>query len=145
MEDCCIVLNPRARAAHRLQLENQLSGVARGATVRLTSGPGDAEFLARDAARQGFRTVVAAGGDGTVNEVLRGIVGTPARLGVLPVGTVNVFARELGLPLDWEEAWARILKGRERTVDVGGANDSPFIQLAGVGFVAPVCGTGYPS
>lgn len=117
-----------------MQLVDQLGEVARGATVRLTTAPGDAEGLARAAAREGFKTVVAAGGDGTVNEVLCGIVGTSARLGVLPVGTANVFARELGIPLDWEEAWVRIGQGREQLVDVGWANGSPFIQLAGVGF-----------
>jgi diacylglycerol kinase (ATP) len=138
MKDCCIVLNPNARAVRRIDLEDQLARVAPGAVVRRTSGPGEAEFLAREAVREGFETVVAAGGDGTVNEVLRGIVGTPARLGVLPVGTVNVFAQELGLPLDWEEAWTRILRGGERTVDVGWANECPFIQLAGVGFDAEV-------
>ncbi|MEK0446120.1 MAG: hypothetical protein RLZZ399_1441 [Verrucomicrobiota bacterium] len=88
--------------------------------------------------REGFRTVVAAGGDGTVNEVLRGIVGTSARLGVLPVGTVNVFAREMGIPLDWEDALLRISQGREQLVDVGWANGSPFVQLAGVGWDAQV-------
>ena len=138
MQDCCIVLNPNARAARQMQLLDQLTQVARGATIRVTSAPGDAEGLARAAAKEGFRTVIAAGGDGTVNEVLCGIVGTSTRLGVLPVGTVNVFARELGLPLDWEEALVRILHGTERTVDVGWANGVPFAQLAGVGFDAEV-------
>ncbi|MEY2598444.1 MAG: hypothetical protein RLZZ142_703, partial [Verrucomicrobiota bacterium] len=73
-----------------------------------------------------------------VNEVLRGVVGAPVRLGVLPVGTMNVFAREHGIPLDWEEAWHRIRRGTERRVDVGWANAMPFAQLAGVGLDAEV-------
>lgn len=138
MQDCFIVLNPCARAARSLRVEDPLRLAAKNATLRLTSAPGEAESLAREAVQQGFRTIVAAGGDGTVNEVLRGMVGSSARLGILPLGTVNVLARELQIPLDWEEALSRILQGRSRWIDIGWANEAPFIQLAGVGFDAEV-------
>ncbi len=136
MQDCCIVLNPEARTARRWQVASKLDRVAKGAAVRVTSAPGQAERMAREAVEQGFRTVVAAGGDGTINEVLRGIAGADVRLGVLPLGTMNVFAREHSIPLQWEAAWERILKGTERRVDVGRANKMPLAQLAGVGFDA---------
>ena len=71
-----------------------------------------------------------------MNEVVRGLVGTSARLGVVPVGTANVFARELGLPLFWEDALYRACTGEEKRVDVGWANGNPFIQVAGVGLDA---------
>ena len=73
--------------------------------------------------REGCETLVAAGGDGTVNEVLNGLVDAPgglerARLGVLPLGTVNVFAKELGVPTAFAGAWSVIQQGAERTIDL---------------------------
>lgn len=136
MEKCCIVLNPEARTSRKLGVAAHIHEVAPGALVRLTEGPGHAEALAREAVALGFQTIVAGGGDGTVNEVLRGIAGADVRLGVLPLGTMNVFARELRLPLDWEAAWRTIARGGERRVDLGRANHMPMAQLAGVGFDA---------
>ncbi len=136
MDKCCIVLNPEARTSRKLKVAALLAKVAPKALVRLTEGHGHAEILAREAAALGFQTIVAGGGDGTVNEVLRGIAGANVRLGVLPLGTMNVFARELRLPLDWESAWKMIASGQERRVDIGWANNMPIAQLAGVGFDA---------
>jgi len=136
MDNCCILLNPEARASRKLGVASQIARLAPRAVVRLTKGPGHAADLARQAVAEGFHTVVAGGGDGTVNEVLSGIAGSNTRLGVLPLGTMNVFARELALPLEWTAAWARIAHGAERRVDLGWANGIPFAQLAGVGFDA---------
>jgi diacylglycerol kinase (ATP) len=138
MKDYCIVLNPQARGARQLEVVHAIADVARDAEIRVTSAPHEAESLARQAAEEGFAAVIAAGGDGTVNEVLCGLAGSNVCLGVLPLGTMNVFARELGLHLDWENAWAAILRGRTREVDLGLANGRPFAQLAGVGFDADV-------
>ena len=98
MDKCCIVLNPEARTSRKLDVASKIAAIAPQAAVRLTEGPGHAEVLAREAVAQGFDTVVAGGGDGTVNEVLRAITGADVRLGVLPLGTMNVFARELKVP-----------------------------------------------
>ena len=87
----------------------------------------------RPRSQEGFTTIVAAGGDGTVNEVVNGIAGADVALGILPVGTMNVFAAELGLPGDLDEAWAIIQAGRTRRVDLLRANQQYFVQLAGVG------------
>jgi YegS/Rv2252/BmrU family lipid kinase len=104
-----------------------------------TSGPGEAEIMARRAAAEGFQTVVAAGGDGTVNEVVNGIAGTEAALGLLPMGTMNVFALELGLPAtNLGRCWEIIRAQHTRLIDLPRANGKHFVQLAGVGLDAQV-------
>ena len=92
----------------------------------------------------GSRLVVAAGGDGTVNEVVNGLA-RDATLGILPLGTANVLARELGLPLKAEDACKRILFGRESRIDVGVATDHEGVErrftcMAGIGLDAHVVG-----
>ena len=94
------------------------------------------------AALAGDRLVVAAGGDGTVNEVINGL-GKGATLGILPLGTANVLARELGLPLDAEGACERILRGEEARIDLGVATNREGVErrfacMAGIGFDAHV-------
>src|SRR5918997_3798576 len=86
--------------------------------------------------------IVAAGGDGTINEVINGL-GRGATLGILPLGTANVLARELGLPLDAERACERILRGQRMRMDLGVATDGAGVErrfacMAGVGFDAKV-------
>ena len=138
MPERVIIFNPKARSEKSRDLAEVLREIAPDAELRMTAGPGDARRLAADAAREGFRVVAAAGGDGTVNEVANGLAGTGAALGVLPVGTMNVFAKEHGLPERLDEAWAVIRTGVQREIDLLGANDTHFIQLAGVGFDAQV-------
>jgi diacylglycerol kinase (ATP) len=96
----------------------------------------------------GDRLVVAAGGDGTVNEVLNGL-SPGATLGILPLGTANVLARELGIPLDAEGACRRILEGEVSQVDYGVATDGRGVErrfacMAGIGFDAKVVSTVTP-
>jgi diacylglycerol kinase (ATP) len=111
--------------------------------------PGQARQLAAQAVRDGFATVIAAGGDGTANEVVNGIADVPqglasVRLGIVPLGTVNVFARELGLPRDWAGAARTLAAGRELAIDLGSAEFTAngraesrlFLQLAGAGLDA---------
>lgn len=88
---------------------------------------------------EGFDTIVAAGGDGTLNEVVNGIAGSQAVLGILPVGTMNVFATELGIPQgNVEKAWAVVERGNAVALDLPMAGGQYFIQLAGVGLDAEV-------
>jgi diacylglycerol kinase family enzyme len=108
--------------------------------VEATKRRNHAGFLAAGAAHEGYEIVFALGGDGTVNEVLQGIAQTPVRLGVIPGGSTNVWARNLGLPNDAVEATATILgllrDRSERTVNLGTANGRFFGINAGFGFDA---------
>jgi YegS/Rv2252/BmrU family lipid kinase len=107
--------------------------------MRVTSHAGEAETLARRAVEEGFVRIVAAGGDGTVNHVANGLAGSNAALGLLPMGTVNVFAMELGLPLyNLQLCWDIIEGANMRQVDLPSANEKCFVQLAGVGLDAQV-------
>jgi diacylglycerol kinase (ATP) len=105
----------------------------------MTKAPGEAETLARHAVREGFEKIIAAGGDGTIHEVVNGLANSTATLGLLPIGTVNVFAMELGLPSnDLDLCWQIIQGDHTRLVDLPSANDKYFVQLAGVGLDAQV-------
>jgi len=132
----CIIINPAARGAKsRLA---RLEKIARGVVIKTTLGPGDAEAQAERAVEQGYQTIVAAGGDGTVNEVVNGIGTAPVSLGILPMGTVNVFAMELGLPFNLDRAWRVIAARHVRQIDLASANGHFFVQMAGIGFDAQV-------
>ena len=138
MEDALIIFNPAAKGEKALRFLKRIESLRGVAQIQLTKKIGDAEKLARVAVESGIRKVVAAGGDGTINGVLNGIGQSGAALGILPVGTMNVFASELGLPRDIETCWDVICDGNIRHVDLGRANDRYFIQLAGVGLDAQV-------
>jgi diacylglycerol kinase (ATP) len=140
-----IVFNPVAgrRRAHLLW---RVLDVLAANGVRLdlaeTHRTGHAEALAREAAGRGEPMVVAAGGDGTIAEVASGLMGSTVRLGVIPLGTANVLAHELGLPFAPKSVAAALAFGRTCMLWPGqanGADDSRlFVQMLGVGFDAHV-------
>jgi YegS/Rv2252/BmrU family lipid kinase len=103
-----------------------------------TEYAGHATVLAQQAAQNGVTIVVAAGGDGTVNEVVNGIVNTKTALAVLPIGTVNIWAREMGLTMDVRQSAQAFLTAQREQVDVGRAGERYFLLMAGVGFDAAV-------
>lgn len=142
----CVIFNPSARGQKAQKLTALVQRFARECHFKPTTCAGEARSLATRAIEEGFDTVVAAGGDGTVNEVLNGMGDATdgfkkARLGVLPMGTINVFARELKIPLRLESAWQVILHGKEKMIDVpkvdfvreGRTVSRYFAQLAGAG------------
>jgi len=137
MDDILVILNPAARSERARNVWDRIESLPR-AQVRPTQAPGDAERYAREAVETGVRIVVAAGGDGTINGVVNGLAGSDTALGILPVGTMNVFAAEMGLPNDLEEAWEIIEAGYTRSIDLAQANEHFFVQLAGIGFDAQV-------
>ncbi|GBE57621.1 diacylglycerol kinase [bacterium BMS3Abin01] len=103
-----------------------------------TTGAGDATRLAREAVRAGVARLVAAGGDGTINEVVNGLAGSETELAVIPMGTANVLALELEIPVAPARACELAVKGNSITVDLGLAGERYFILMAGVGFDALV-------
>ena len=147
--DAVIIGNPNSGRAGDAGYLGRFAKILRsgglGVEVLNTEHPDHATELASLA---GDRLVVAAGGDGTVNEVLNGL-SQQATLGVLPLGTANVLARELGLPLDPTEACQRILRGGRSRVDFGVATNEKgderrFACMAGIGFDAKVIGAVTP-
>jgi diacylglycerol kinase (ATP) len=135
-----VIVNPTAGSPEHVRgWQERVESVADDCPVRVTSHSGEAEALARRAVKEGFTRIVAAGGDGTVNQVANGIAGSGAALGVLPMGTVNVFALELGLPLNsLPLCWEIVTGANVRLVDLPSANGKYFVQLAGVGLDAQV-------
>ena len=137
MKDTFVILNPTARGARTTRLRKQVEQLARGSTLCATSQAGEAERLARNAVAEGYQRIVAAGGDGTINEIVNGIAGHNVSLGLLPLGTMNVFAAELGLPVgDLADCWKIIERNKTHRVDLPRANRKHFVQLAGVGLDA---------
>jgi len=100
-----------------------------------TIGAGDATLAAAEAVDRGFDLIIAAGGDGTLNEVITGMAVKEKRppLGILPLGTTNDFARAMGIPRQWDQACDIIVQQQTRPVDIGRMNDRFFINIAGGG------------
>jgi len=140
-----IIFNPvagRRRAALLWRVLDVLAANGIRLDLAETHRAGHAEALAREAARGGASMVVAAGGDGTIAEVANGLMGSGARLGVIPLGTANVLAHELALPFAPRAVAAALAFGRTRTLWPGVARgpDSSrlFVQMLGIGFDAQV-------
>lgn len=137
----CVVFNPAARGLKAARFRQHLAALSAECTLKPTFVAGGGRSLAAEAVREGCEIVVAAGGDGTVNEVLNGIGDVPdgfarVRLGVLPLGTVNVFARELRMPTNFERAWTVIKQARETLIDLpqvefGGDDTNTPLQRGG--------------
>ncbi len=136
-----IIGNPKAGRAGREERLKRCAEILRSGGLDVEVWPTERPQHATElAALAGARLVVAAGGDGTVNEVLNGIERN-ATLGILPLGTANVLARELGLPLNPEAACQRILAAEAKRIDVGVATDHEGVErrftcMAGMGFDA---------
>jgi len=145
----CVIFNPAARGNKARRFRSHFAELSQQCALKATTAPGDARRFAQAAVATGYDVIAAAGGDGTVNEVLNGIGDEPdgfqrVRLGVLPLGTVNVFARELKIPLKLEHAWKVLKSGQETQIDLGRADflddgkpqSRYFMQLGGAGLDA---------
>jgi diacylglycerol kinase (ATP) len=140
----CIIINPNAGSVGELEeLEADL-GRLPDTTLCLTEAAGDAERLARQAVRNGASRVIAAGGDGTVNEVLNGLAEDFGRteLGLIPLGTGNDFARSIGVAHDLEDALRILREGHTRWIDVVRArlrtSSRWFLNMSAGGFSGEV-------
>ncbi len=140
-----IIVNPNSGNIHGAEGLRELRATAMWLTERglptelvLTEAAGHASELARASAQAGMEMVVAAGGDGTINDVAQGLAGTTTALGVLPLGTMNVWARETGIPLTLTDARELLLQGARQRVDLGRAGSRYFLLMAGIGVDAEV-------
>lgn len=134
-----LIYNPTSgREEIKRRLPDILQRLERGGletSTHATIGEGDATLAAAEAVERGFDIVIAAGGDGTLYEVINGMAEKPNRppLGILPLGTTNDFARALGIPKHWEFAVDLVLQQHTRAIDVGKVNNRYFINIAGGG------------
>jgi diacylglycerol kinase (ATP) len=137
-----LILNPYSGrwAGRRRKVEILQALEAAGVDYRLaeTERPGHGAELAEDASRQGCRPIIVAGGDGAIGDVVNGLYrvdpdGVLGPLGVMPLGTANDLAVNLGLPLDLEQAARIIAGGRTRRIDLGKANEWVFDNNSAVG------------
>jgi len=137
-----ILLNHRAGRAQRAKVREQLARYLRErgieAVVHEVRAGEEITSLARQAVLGGERTVVAAGGDGTVGAVAAAVVDTEATMAVLPVGTLNHFAKELGIPLELEAALEIALTGAIRAIDVGEVNGRVFVNNSSLGLYSAI-------
>ena len=142
-----VIHNPVAgpRRARRLRAVVEVLTQRFGAEVHVqaTSGRGDAEAMARAVAPGAWDALAVAGGDGTINEAVNGLAArgaeaAPVPLGIVPLGTANVLAHELGLPLDAVGTAAVLAAGPARPVHLGVANGRCFAMMAGAGLDARV-------
>ena len=139
-----IVVNPiaggagPAAARARVELARSIARETPEAEVVVTGRRGHATELARDAVARGAGLVIAWGGDGTVNEVGAALIGSGAALGIVPDGSGNGLARELGAPRDARRAVARAAAAAPRAIDAGECGGRVFFSVAGIGFDAHV-------
>ena len=141
------VVNPAAGAAARgggrvrglAEMARRCCAAAGAASeVAFTEGPGHGRELAAALADRGFSPVVACGGDGTVNEVASALLRRDAVLGIVPAGSGNGLARELGISRRPGPALRTAVHGEDRAIDVGELAGRPFVNLAGVGLAVSV-------
>jgi len=139
-----LLFNPKARSQRGRKALRFIMDNATKFVLLATRGVEDAKELAANYAAQGESVVLAAGGDGTLNAVVQGLAGTDTALGVLPTGTMNVFARELGIPvpgtlaMPLDKALEVVEEGFVKEVDLFEVNEQPFLQMAGIGFDAQI-------
>ncbi|MEK7852118.1 MAG: diacylglycerol kinase family protein, partial [Deltaproteobacteria bacterium] len=136
-----LIANPTAGRGSNKVIERVCAYLTeRGNTVDifLTCKRGDALNAAREVRDGRVDLIIAAGGDGTINEVANGLAGSSIPLGIIPLGTVNVFALETGIPMDPLKACDVLLNGTPTRISLGKVNDHHFLLMAGIGFDAYV-------
>ena len=132
-----IICNPRARVTHATRLSQAAEaklGVNGGYELKVPRRPEEATDLARQAAQSNYDQVIAAGGDGTINAVVAGLVGSQTALGIVPLGTGNAAGSNLNLQAgDITAAMDLIVGGNTRRVDLGRMNGRHFLTMGGIG------------
>lgn len=142
MKKAMFILNPSAgkekAADYRENVEKTLKEMGYIVDTKETEKQRDATLFAREACEQEYDFVVAMGGDGTINEAVSGLAEQPHQplFSLIPLGTVNDFARALGISLDPEEAIEALKKGTEKAVDIAKVGDMYFMNILAIGDIA---------
>lgn len=136
----CVIINPVSGTESKKNIPEEIAAALDpkifDVIIRITGYGGHATEITREAVKNGYDYIIAAGGDGTVNEVAKAMVNTKVTLGIIPFGSGNGLARELGIPMDSEKAIDIILNAHTRTIDYGVANEHIFFCTCGFGFDA---------
>ena len=134
-----LIFNPSAHANKGGDLADEIIKASPKIELVKTQSPEHLKEVVSELVANRVDSLCVAGGDGTINAVIELIVGTDTKLGVFPTGTMNLFAREMGLPLNnVVECWNVIENGETKEIDVFKAGNSIFVQVAGVGFDAKI-------
>lgn len=143
MKHLVFVVNPQSGVERNKQIQSAIDKYLNHSVysheIQLTERAGHGEDIARRAAADGAFAVVAVGGDGSVNDVLRGLFGTGTSLAIIPKGSGNGLARTLSIPVDVRKALEVINTGLMEKIDLATANGKLFASNAGVGYDALIC------
>lgn len=141
-EDILFIINPisgsRSKAALPVQIKKVLDSGKYTPGIEFTNYPGHATEIARSAMNKGCKYIVAAGGDGTVNEIAKVLINTDVTLGILPEGSGNGLARHMKIPMRTEQALELINKKNSVVIDSCSMNGNPFFCTSGIGFDAHI-------
>ena len=139
-EKICLIINPISGTESKKNIPEEVAAAfdqrKYDIFIRITGYPDHATEIALEAAEKKYKNVLVAGGDGTVNEVAKALIHSDTALGIIPFGSGNGLARELGIPMDPEKAIDIILRAHTRTIDYGIANGHIFFCTCGFGFDA---------
>ena len=137
----CFILNPQSGSKsnrYRLQITEYLKKIP-SSQLFLTEYPGHAKEIARQLAKENkTNRIIAIGGDGTINEIGAGLIGSDIPMGIIPLGSGNGLARHLGISMQFDKALKQALHGTPIAIDTLSWNDKPFFCTAGLGFDAEV-------
>lgn len=138
----CFIINPisgigRQRIVEKL-IDERLDNTSYEHSIFYTQAPKHATELAKQAALEKFDIVTAVGGDGSVNEVAKGLIGTDTAMAILPAGSGNGLARHLGVPMDLRKAIDIVQHGIKKKIDTIQFNQECFVNVAGIGFDAHI-------
>lgn len=140
-DDICVILNTRSgkkRQEVARELERLFAAHSGRVDIRSLNSGREVDGAARAAVEEGFGTIVAAGGDGTICGIAARVAGSDSRFGVLPLGTFNYFARSLDLPEELEAAVDVVRRGDERGMGLGEVNGAAFLNNASIGAYAMI-------
>lgn len=137
-----IIVNPVAGKGRAMAFIGQVRNMLLEREVEfefvLTKAPGNATRLAKKAALEGWEVIVSLGGDGTTSKVIDGLIDSNSILGIIPCGTGNDLVRNLGIPLNIEQAVHTLIYGKRHKIDIGWERDQTFANIASIGFPCEV-------